>query len=556
MNKISLCLIVGNVEEYIERCLTSFAPIADEICVVRAIGNATPDKTLDIARDKFGARVSEYINAKGHEDWPHVDSFSAARQQSFDMATGEYCFWCDSDDILSSGVELIRQHAQEGKHDAFIFPYKIFGKGLDVPRERMIRKSLGRWQFAVHECFNFYNPPVNAIEDQRVVITHLPHTSKTGSNDRNLRILRSIPESEMTTGLYYHLHLELALQGDVEGSVEAAKQVLSRSDLGRPEKYELFLNLANVAKTPTEKHILLHQAYMTDPRRREALGLLINNALNYNQDEEGMAYARQMMATEHPKFADWNNRSGVYGWVGEDLYMQALRANGKYGEAESLRLQRLRSRGGPRIALLHATRGRPEQASAARFAWLQLASQPERIEHIYIFDNDDTRSTCLRRFHHQEIKPGGGCVAAWNAGFNATSAPIVIQLSDDWTPIPQWDDLVCERIGNPALKRVLAVSDGNRKDDLMCMAIATRAYLNQDGWIFHPRFKSMYSDNYFSWLAYRRGAVIEARDLVFTHNHPAFGTAENDATYEQQNAPERYAEGKKIYEELTGTLDV
>ena len=30
---ISLCLIVGNVEEYIERCLESFAPIADEIVV-------------------------------------------------------------------------------------------------------------------------------------------------------------------------------------------------------------------------------------------------------------------------------------------------------------------------------------------------------------------------------------------------------------------------------------------------------------------------------------------------------------------------------------------
>ena len=47
-------MIVGNVEEYIARCLDSFKPIADEICVVRAIGNSDPDKTIEIAL----ARVS------------------------------------------------------------------------------------------------------------------------------------------------------------------------------------------------------------------------------------------------------------------------------------------------------------------------------------------------------------------------------------------------------------------------------------------------------------------------------------------------------------------
>src|SRR5512138_609413 len=105
MSKISLCMIVGNVEDYIERCLDSFKPIADEIVVVRAIGCAKPDRTLDIARDKYGAITAEYANKKGHEDWDHVDDFAAARQMSFDLASSEYCFWCDSDDILESGAE-------------------------------------------------------------------------------------------------------------------------------------------------------------------------------------------------------------------------------------------------------------------------------------------------------------------------------------------------------------------------------------------------------------------------------------------------------------------
>jgi Fe-S-cluster-containing hydrogenase component 2 len=50
MAKISLCMIVGNVEEYIRRCLESFLPICDEVCMVRAIGNQAADNTLAIAQ--------------------------------------------------------------------------------------------------------------------------------------------------------------------------------------------------------------------------------------------------------------------------------------------------------------------------------------------------------------------------------------------------------------------------------------------------------------------------------------------------------------------------
>ncbi len=211
---ISLCIIVGNVEEYITRCLESFAPIADEIVVVRAIGSAKPDATLDIARDHFGAIVGEYRNAAGHEDWPHVDNFAAARQAAYDLATGTYCFWCDTDDILLSGAELIREHAERGAYTCFMFPYAIHGKGLAVPRERMMLRGSGKWVCPVHEHYEFTIQPVQAIEDERVVIQHLPHREKTGSNDRNLRILRSIPDDEMTTGLLYHLHIELLVIGD------------------------------------------------------------------------------------------------------------------------------------------------------------------------------------------------------------------------------------------------------------------------------------------------------------------------------------------------------
>ncbi len=572
--KISLCMIVGNVEEYITRCLTSFAPLADEIIVVRAIGSLVPDRTLDIARDQFGAKTGEYKNSHDHRKWPHLDDFAAARQMSFNLARGEYCFWCDSDDVLEGGgIQIVRDLAARGSYPAYIFPYNIFGRGVSVPRERMMLKSAGQWRYPVHECFTFHVEPVQACEDQRVIVTHLPNLSKAGSNERNLRILKSIPSHKMNAGLWYHLQGELAGAGDIPGSIASAKKALASPDLGRPERYELFLNLARLADDPGTKEGFLHEAYKADPRRREALGLLTCNALDYDRTEIAWSYARQMMATPGPSEKQWNDREAAYTWIGEDIYCQALRACGRLDEANRIRHLSLERAGGPRIALIHATRGRPVKASQTRKLWLDMAAQPHRVEHIFVFDADDGESRCLRRMHHLEIPAGGGCVAAWNHGAFATCADVLVQLSDDWIPQPRWDDLILERMrsaecgvrsaGGVATgnlpPRVLAISDGLRTDQLLCMAICTRAYWGLDFFLFHPWFTGVYSDNWFTELAYSRGMVIEARDIVFTHDHPLIGNPGSppkwDATYGAQNSPARYAEGRKTIEILRPRAD-
>ncbi|MDD5351102.1 MAG: class I SAM-dependent methyltransferase [Chthoniobacteraceae bacterium] len=588
--KISLCLIVGNVEEYIERCLSSFLPIADEVILVRAIGNQKPDRTFEIARKLFpslppapfplcpsakekekrgkGAEernvpliTAEYSNSPSAADWPHVDNFAAARQLSFDLATGDYCFWADTDDILEGG-EHVRELADRGGFVAYLFPYNIFGRGVHILRERMILRGSGQWLYPVHECFDFKIQPAQSIEDRRVVVTHLPHQTKTGSNERNLRILRSIPDADMTPGLLYHLQGELAGAGDIPGSIVAAQKALASPDLGRPERFELFMNLARLSTDPATKTSLLHQAYQTDPRRREALGLLTCSSLDYGRNSDALAYARQMMSTLPPANADWNERAAAYGWLGDDIYSQALRGNGLMREAEIVRQESLKRAGGPRIALLHATRGRPLKASQTRKLWLDLAERPDQVEHIFAFDQDDTESAILTRMHHTIVPTGGGCVAAWNQAAWATTAPILVQLSDDWTPTPFWDKLILERLAasvssDPSVPKgeVLAISDGFRTDHLLCMAICTREYLMHDGFLFHPFFTGVYSDNWFTQEAYARKAVIEARDIVFTHDHFLKTGEDPDATYAAQNAPARYADGAKTIADLRAGND-
>lgn len=549
-------MIVGNVAEYIDRCLTSFAPIADEIVVVRAIGNQPPDETLDIARDKFGARTFEYQNAAGHEDWPHVDSFAAARQMSFDMALGEYCFWCDSDDVLKSGAEIVRALAEKAEHPVYIFPYEIFGRGVTVPRERMIRRTAkGAWRFPVHECFAF-DQTTDGGTDERVIVEHLPKPSKTGSNERNLRILESVPPSDMTPGLWFHLHQELRAVGRIDESIEAAKKAITHPDVGRPEKYELLLNLATMTKDRATAHSYLAAAFSVNPQRREALGLMACCAIDAGRPADALALARQMIATERPADWSWNDRGAAYGWLGIDIFQQCLRAAGNQTEAERIRRAALAEAGGAKISLLHATRGRPLEASGARKMWMDLAEHPEQIEHIFAIDEDDDESFALRRFHHVLIPAGGGCVAAWNAAAAISSGDILVQLSDDWIPTAKWDTQIIERIGDVKKPSVLAIGDGHRTDDLMCMAICTRNYYALDWFLFHPDFLSMYSDNWFSALAYARGCVIQARDIVFTHDHPVFNPKkEMDATYAESNAPSRYAQGEAVMNRLQSGMD-
>ncbi len=204
----------------------------------------------------------------------------------------------------------------------------------------------------------------------------------------------------------------------------------------------------------------------------------------------------------------------------------------------------------PKVSLLHATRGRPEQALAAREKWIRAAARPRRIEHIFAVDRDD--ESTLRAVqglrHHVVEQKGGGCVAAWNLAAVHSTGSVLVQLSDDWTPIQGWDEEFVRRLRDVRQPGILRPSDGHRRDDLLCMAILTRPRFQQQGEFLHGGYLGIYSDDEFSFRAYQDGVVIDARDLVLTHDHPNYNPAvEMDETYLNQNSTERDKEGRKIF---------
>lgn len=204
----------------------------------------------------------------------------------------------------------------------------------------------------------------------------------------------------------------------------------------------------------------------------------------------------------------------------------------------------------PKISLLHATRGRPEQAIKARQVWLDMAKHSGRIEHIFAMDFDDEPSikALSGLFHRIVPTKGGGCVAAWNLAAEASSGDVLVQLSDDWTPIQGWDEEFVNRLRDVSQPAVLRPSDGHRRDDLLCMAILTRARLKQQGEFLHSGYFGIYSDDEYSFRAYQDGVVIDARDMVLLHDHPNYNPdVEMDETYINQNSSERDKHGRKVF---------
>ena len=105
MVRISLCMIVRDEEECLPVCLASVAGVVDEICIA---DTGSRDRTIEIARG-FGARVTSV---------PWTDDFSAARNASFAMASGDWILVLDADESLAGGDA-------RAKLEAFTYAYPV-----------------------------------------------------------------------------------------------------------------------------------------------------------------------------------------------------------------------------------------------------------------------------------------------------------------------------------------------------------------------------------------------------------------------------------------------
>jgi len=203
MITISLCMIVKNEQETLDRCLQSVRDVVDEIIIV---DTGSKDRTKEVAR-KWTQYIFDY-------EWTH--DFAAARNFAFFKATMDYILWLDADDVLllKDSQELLQlKQFLSPEVDAVSMQYHCdfdeYGNvTLNVRRTRLVRRSKNyQWQGVVHEDLslqggNFY--------DSDIVVTHRKNHS-TSDPDRNLKIYEKIflAGKEFTIRDMLHYAMEL-----------------------------------------------------------------------------------------------------------------------------------------------------------------------------------------------------------------------------------------------------------------------------------------------------------------------------------------------------------
>ncbi len=217
---ISCCMIVKNEEKMLPACLASLQGIADEFIIV---DTGSEDRTREIAAS-FGARVSEFT-------W--IDDFAAARNYAFSLATGDYIYSADADEVIDEENRArfleLKKALAEGSIEADIVQMYYCGqlKQRTVYNfDRELRPKLFRrlrpfiWEDPVHEQVRLM--PV--VYDSEIEIGHFPQGEPGDHAARDLAIFSRMlredrPLSSRLQGMYAR---ELWMAGTAE-DLAAAK---------------------------------------------------------------------------------------------------------------------------------------------------------------------------------------------------------------------------------------------------------------------------------------------------------------------------------------------
>jgi tetratricopeptide (TPR) repeat protein len=219
---LSLCMIVKDEEAMLGRCLEAAREAVDEIIVV---DTGSTDRTVEIAQE-LGARVL-------HHEW--TGDFAAARNVSFEAATGDWVMYLDADEVLvAEDAKYLRALTGRTWRDAFylveINHTGELGDGSAVTHDalRVFRnRPEYRFEGRIHEQIAQHLPAYlpERLERTPVRVEHFGYLgSVRGAKDkinRNLELLqRQAAEGLDTPFLHFNLGSEYAASGDAPRALE------------------------------------------------------------------------------------------------------------------------------------------------------------------------------------------------------------------------------------------------------------------------------------------------------------------------------------------------
>lgn len=284
---LSVCIIVKNEEQFIEKCINSVKNFADEIILV---DTGSTDKTIEIA-----SSLSKNLRIFNFE-W--VDDFSAARNFSLSKATCDWILVLDADEIIAeddlkkitqmiqstalSGFQLLqRTYTNDSEQSLWqktspdnLYAHGFFGY-VDIPITRLFKNNpLFKFTGRVHEDIT------PSIKEQKQPLIKSPIIIHHYQYSRGKDFVRD-------KQLYY---LELTLKKTKEQLTNpkpyADAGIIYYNYKKDPEKALFYFQKAlEIDQTYKQAYNYLAKILMEKGKKKEAVEIL-NKSINLGLEDE------------------------------------------------------------------------------------------------------------------------------------------------------------------------------------------------------------------------------------------------------------------------------
>lgn len=202
-----------------------------------------------------------------------------------------------------------------------------------------------------------------------------------------------------------------------------------------------------------------------------------------------------------------------------------------------------------KIALIHPSRGRPQQAEKSFNHWLHNKSGRHEVEHILSIERDEFKHYSCTRWVCFNVN-SNAILAINKAASNAVSEDefyirpdIFVVMSDDFSCPENWDDLIVQAAAGRT--DWLMKTDDGQQGWLCTLPIMDSVYYNRFGYIYHPDYQHMFADTEMTHVADLLDRKIDASHLLFPHNHYSTGATPKDAINEKNDAT--WDQGEVLY---------
>lgn len=197
------------------------------------------------------------------------------------------------------------------------------------------------------------------------------------------------------------------------------------------------------------------------------------------------------------------------------------------------------------ISIVHPSRGRPEQSFNTLRRWIMKAGV-QNLEIIVSVDLDDVslpHYQTLYRGYNLIVGQNKSSVDAINAAARLTKGDIIMVVSDDQEPSPQWAIRIM-KYTEGRKDWVMKTFDG-LQPKIITLPIMDRIYYQRDGYVYYPEYKHLFADREFTDVATIRKRVI-TKNIRFPHRHHSILKRKPDECYQRSGAT--YEQGKKLYQ--------